>query len=194
MPGAPPHPTQPGPQSSPRRGRYTVRACLRDGGSWRGENAIAFLTGLGPAVEIVEGCDLFVEGSYDAAFEGVTAVFHVAAVLGNSSNNQPLGAGNVDDDTYNGGVAGTRNVLGSVEKSSTVQRVIYTSSLSAMNNSTGHWHESGYEWTEEDWASDVSSSRTTRTPGLTPPRPVGLSGHEVLPGRPGRLVQHHHRL
>ena len=132
-----------------------MRACLRDGGSWRGENAIAFLTGLGPAVEIVQGCDLFVEGSYDAAFEGVTAVFHVAAVLGNSSNNQPLGAGNVDDDTYNGGVAGTRNVLGSVEKSSTVQRVIYTSSLSAMNNSTGHWHESGYEWTEEDWASDV---------------------------------------
>jgi hypothetical protein len=67
-----------------------VRACLRDGASWRGESAIRYLGGLGPAVEICEGCDLFVEGSYDAAFEGVTAVFHVAAVLGNSSSNQPL--------------------------------------------------------------------------------------------------------
>jgi nucleoside-diphosphate-sugar epimerase len=60
-------------------------------------------------------------------------------VLGNSSGNQPLGAGNVADDTYNGGVAGSRNVLGSVQRSSSVRRLVYTSSLAAMNNSSGHW-------------------------------------------------------
>ena len=43
------------------RRRYTVRACLRDGASWRGKDAIDYLSGLGPAVEIIEGCDLFVE-------------------------------------------------------------------------------------------------------------------------------------
>lgn len=63
------------------------------------------------------------------------------------------GAGNVADDTYNGGVAGTQNVLSSVQKSSTVKRLIYTSSLAAMNNSSGHWKPSGAEWTEVDWYS-----------------------------------------
>ena len=58
-------------------------------------------------------------------------------MLGNSSDNQPLGAGNVADDTYNGGVAGSRNVLGSVQRSSSVRRLVYTSSPAAMNNSSG---------------------------------------------------------
>ena len=63
---------------------YKVRACLRDGSSWRGEDAIQYLEKL-PGVEIVTGCDLFVPGSYDAAFAGCVGVFHVAAVLGNSA-------------------------------------------------------------------------------------------------------------
>ena len=190
-----------------------MRACLRDGASWRGESAIRYLGGLGPAVEICEGCDLFVEGSYDAAFEGVTAVFYVAAVLGNSSSNQPLvsrapdpatcpaaldtvlsprravfvyrssivcslctvqGAGNVADDTYRGGVVGTQNVLSSIEKSSTVRRLVYTSSLAAS-------HE------QLLWALEGERRRVDRG-GL------GVGRHETLSKRPGRLVQHHHRL
>jgi hypothetical protein len=47
---------------------YQVRACLRDAGSWRGEDAIAYLAKL-PGVTIVDGCDLFVPGSFDAAFK-----------------------------------------------------------------------------------------------------------------------------
>ena len=46
-----------------------------------------------PGVEIVEACDLFIPGSYDAAFAGCVGVFHVAAVLGNSTNDQPNASG-----------------------------------------------------------------------------------------------------
>ena len=59
---------------------YQVRACIRDANSWRGQDAVAYLNTL-PSVEIIDGCDLFTEGSYDAAFAGCTGVFHVAAVL-----------------------------------------------------------------------------------------------------------------
>ena len=69
-------------------------------------------------MEVVDGCDLFTEGSYDEAFKGCAAVFHVAAVLGNSAdgNSQPNASGNVTDDVYSGGLGGTRNVISSVEK------------------------------------------------------------------------------
>ena len=56
---------------------YNVRACLRDQGSWRGENATEYLESLGDSVTVFDGCDLFVPGSFDAAFKGCSAVFHV---------------------------------------------------------------------------------------------------------------------
>ena len=61
-------------------------------------------------------------------------VFHVAAVLGNSAdgNSQPNATGNVTDDVYEGGLGGTANVIASVEKSGTVKRVVYTSSMAAV--------------------------------------------------------------
>ena len=131
---------------------YKVRACLRDGSSWRGEDAIQYLEKL-PGVEIVTGCDLFVPGSYDAAFAGCVGVFHVAAVLGNSAGEgaQPNGSGDRGKDTYDGGMTGTQNVVDAINKSGTVRRLVYTSSTSAVQNATkGEAHE----WTETDWASD----------------------------------------
>jgi nucleoside-diphosphate-sugar epimerase len=73
---------------------YTVRACLRDATSWRGADAVRYLEPL-PGVSIVSGCDLFIPGSFDDAFAGCTAVFHVAAVLGNSAQEgaQPNASG-----------------------------------------------------------------------------------------------------
>jgi nucleoside-diphosphate-sugar epimerase len=129
---------------------YTVRACLRDGASWRGQDAIGYLSQL-PNVEIVEDCDLFVPGSYDAAFKGCVGVFHVAAVLGNSVNDQPNGEGDGGKDTYNGGIVGTQNVIDAINKSGTVKRLIYTSSMAAVSNAT---KGGDHEWTETDWASD----------------------------------------
>ena len=133
---------------------YRVRACLRDVNSWRGADAVAYLERL-PDVEVVDGCDLFVAGSYHAAFEGCAGVFHAAAVLGNSADgkSQPLGSGDVARDVYDGGMAGTRNVIDAVEASGSVRRLVYTSSMAAVRPRTAAAPD-GYEWTETDWASD----------------------------------------
>ena len=133
---------------------YEVRACLRDATSWRGRDCVSYLNRL-PNVEIVDDCDLFVPGSYDEAFAGCSGVFHVAAVLGNSADgkSQPLGSGNVSTDVYEGGMAGTRNVIDAVNRSGSVKRVIYTSSLAAVAGLGAPAMPPGYAWTETDWAS-----------------------------------------
>ena len=82
-----------------------------------------------PGVEIYEGCDLFIPGSYDEAFKGCVGVFHVAAVLGNSTNDQPNASGDGGKDTYDGGMTGTQNVIDSVNKSGTVKRLIVSATL-----------------------------------------------------------------
>lgn len=144
---------------------YQVRACLRDMSSWRGKDAVNYLSTL-PNVEIVDGCDLFVEGSYDAAFEGCSGVYHVAAVLGNSADgkSQPLGSGDVLQDIYEGGIKGTQNVIDSVNKSSSVRRVVYTSSMAAVSGQKAANLPQGYEWTETDWSSDEVPSERWQHP------------------------------
>ena len=134
---------------------YEVRACVRDARSWRGQDATSYLENL-PRVTVVDGCDLFTAGSYHDAFQGCSGVFHAAAVLGNSADgkSQPLGSGDVSQDVYAGGVAGTRNVVNAVNSSGSVRRLIYTSSMSAVAGPKAATAPKGYEWTETDWASD----------------------------------------
>ena len=100
---------------------YEVRACIRDANSWRGQDCVDYLSRL-PHVEVIHGCDLFKAGSYDAAFQGCTAVFHTAAVLGNSADgkSQPLGSGDRSMDVFNGGVIGTQNVIDAINASGSV--------------------------------------------------------------------------
>lgn len=145
---------------------YQVRACIRDATSWRGKDAVDYLSRLAN-VEIVTGCDLFAPGSYNAAFKGCSAVFHVAAVLGNSADgkSQPKGSGSIPDDVYNGGMVGTRNVLDAVNASGTVRRLVYTSSMAAVSGAKGATLPKGYEWTETDWASDGVDAQRWQSPG-----------------------------
>ena len=138
---------------------YKVRACLRDSRSWRGQDCIKYLEGL-PNVEIYDGCDLFLAGSYHDAFRGCIGVFHVAAVLGNSADgkSQPRGSGEVQEDVYEGGLSGTQNVIDAINASDSVKRLIYTSSTAAVRPNVGDQSvPEGYEWTEIDWASDESN-------------------------------------
>ena len=136
---------------------YEVRACIRDANSWRGKDCVDYLNRL-PRVEIIDACDLFTPGSYHAAFQGCTAVFHTAAVLGNSADgkSQPLGSGNVSTDVYDGGIVGTQNVIDAINASGSVRRLVYTSSMAAVHG-IGDGRRivpAGYEWTETDWALD----------------------------------------
>lgn len=150
---------------------YTVRACIRDANSWRGEDCAQYLSGLSN-VEIVDGCDLFAPHSYNEAFKGCSAVFHVAAVLGNSADgkSQPLGSGDVATDVYEGGMKGTQNVIDSINASGSVKRLIYTSSTSAVSGGRGPTMPHGYEWTENDWASDGVDAEEWNHPRNAYPR------------------------
>lgn len=145
---------------------YNVRACIRDASSWRGQDCVQYLSRL-PNVEIIDGCDLFEQGSYHDAFKGCSGVFHVAAVLGNSADgkSQPKGSGDNQDDVYNGGLTGTQNVIDAVNASGSVQRVVYTSSLAAVSGARGGDMPQGYEWTETDWASDGIDPERWQHPG-----------------------------
>ena len=65
---------------------YTVRACVRD--KTRTDKTAHLLAMDAPnagTVEIVEA-DMLVDGSYDDAFAGCSAVFHVAADIGTDSS------------------------------------------------------------------------------------------------------------
>jgi nucleoside-diphosphate-sugar epimerase len=147
---------------------YDVRACIRDANSWRGKDCVDYLNGL-PRVEIIDGCDLFTPGSYHAAFEGCTAVFHTAAVLGNSADgkSQPLGSGDRSTDVFNGGVIGTQNVIDAINASGSVRRLVYTSSMAAVHG-IGEARQvvpAGHEWTEIDWASNGIDHEIWQSPG-----------------------------
>ncbi len=147
---------------------YEVRACIRDADSWRGKDSVDYLNRL-PRVEIMDGCDLFKAGSYDAAFQGCTAVFHTAAVLGNSADgkSQPLGSGDRQMDVFNGGVIGTQNVIDAVNASGSVRRLVYTSSMAAVHG-IGEARQivpAGHEWTETDWASNGIDPEIWQDPG-----------------------------
>ncbi|MEC8833161.1 MAG: NAD-dependent epimerase/dehydratase family protein, partial [Pseudomonadota bacterium] len=101
---------------------YHVRACIRDGSSWRGEDSVDYLSRL-TNVDVIDGCDLFTQGSYHDAFKGCAGVFHVAAVLGNSADgkSQPRGSGDVAQDVYDGGMIGTQNVIDAINGSGSVK-------------------------------------------------------------------------
>ena len=88
--------------------------------------------------------------------QAASAVFHVAAVLGNSADgqSQPLGSGSVSQDVYDGGRVGTQNVVDAINRSGTVRRIVYTSSMAAVSGAKGATVGRGYEWSETDWSSD----------------------------------------
>ena len=123
---------------------YTVRACVRD--KTRVDKTAhleAMNEGTAGTIEIVEA-DMLVDGSYDDVFAGCCAVFHVAADIGTDSS-----YGEIDPERmYTGLFEATQNVLDSIEKAGTVERLVYTSSCAAVMGPA----PPGHEFTEADWA------------------------------------------
>jgi len=89
------------------------------------------------------------EGAFDEAFAGCVAVFHVAADIGSDTSY----GDRTPQHTFDMCMTATKGVLDSVAKAGTVQRVVYTSSTSAiMGLGEGGKDLSGYEYNDEDWA------------------------------------------
>lgn len=89
--------------------------------------------------------DLLEEGSYFEAMQGCSVVMHTASPF-------LMGAKNVQQTLIEPALKGTRNVLNSVNKTESVQRVVVTSSCAAIYGDNIDLKETkNGVFTEEDW-------------------------------------------
>ena len=122
---------------------YAVRGCVRDtGNSVKVEHLLAMNDDrLRGHVELFEG-DLFQPGSYEAAFDGCSAVIHAGAAVGfNKETPQQV---------YDGCFIQVQHVVESAQAARSVRRFVFTSSFAAV----GHPRPEGYVFTEKDWCGD----------------------------------------
>lgn len=122
---------------------YHVRACVRDASV---PDKVAHLTamddlGLRGTIELAEG-DVERPGSYDDAFRGCAALFHVGAAVGFNRE--------TPRQVYDGCFSNVEHVVDSARKSGTLRRVVVTSSMAAV----AHPRPPGYVFTEKDWCGD----------------------------------------
>ena len=116
---------------------YAVRACVRDpaaAAKTQFLRDLAARAGASDRLAFFRG-DLGEPGSYDAALEGADAVIHAAAVVLLSGSKDP------ENEIVAPAVEGTRNVLESAKRSSTLRRFIQLSSVAAvydMRRPPGH--------------------------------------------------------
>lgn len=120
---------------------YRVRAVVRDpGNAEKTEHLRRIAQGAAHPLELVAG-DLLSPGSYDAAFAGCEAVFHVASSV-------RLRAKDPQREIVDPAVQGTRNVIASIRKAGTVKTLVLTSSVAAI---AGDGLPEHHVFTEADW-------------------------------------------
>ncbi len=125
---------------------YKVRGTVRSAGKATGNAKIMALPGATERLEIVEA-DLLTDGAYDAAVMDAETVFHMASPYS-------LEFRNAQKDLVDPAVKGTLNVLRACAKSSTVRRVVLTSSMAAVTD-----EPDGRVLTEADWNTKSSLTR-----------------------------------
>ena len=107
-------------------GGYKVRATVRDKSNM---HKVGHLLKMGEEhpgkLELFEA-DLLEEGSYDESMKGCELVIHNAGPF------EMWDIGNPKHDLFDPAFGGTKNVLSSVNKTPSVKRVVYTSSITAI--------------------------------------------------------------
>lgn len=113
---------------------YSVRAAVRNLAKSEAILASQPITALNPGshLSFVEIPDLAAEGAFDEVLEGITFVVHVAAPITST-----VGVGDDLEAHFIGpSVQGTLNLLKSASKRASIRRVVITSSLAAIVDTT----------------------------------------------------------
>ncbi len=138
---------------------HRVRATVRDTTAEAKTEHLRALPGAGDRLELFSA-DLMKPGGFDEAIAGCEWVFHVASAVF-------LNAKNPQVDIVDPAIEGTANVLDSIEKAGTVERVGLTSSVAAVY---GIAERKGHVYTEDDWCEDATVK--------TAPYPLGKTRAE----------------
>ncbi|XP_065854035.1 tetraketide alpha-pyrone reductase 2-like isoform X1 [Euphorbia lathyris] len=104
---------------------HTVRTTVRDPGDCAKVGFLSEFPGAEKRLKIMKA-DLMVVGSFDEAIEGVDGVFHTASPVLVPYDN------NIQETLIKPCIDGTKNVLSSCSKASSVKRVVVTSSCSSI--------------------------------------------------------------
>ena len=118
---------------------YRVRGTVRSLKKRDGYAHLVALPGAAQRLELVEA-DLLAAGAFDAAVQGVEYVLHTASPF-------VLQAKDPQKDLVEPAVQGTRSMLASCHRTSTVKRVVLTSSMAAITDEP----ESDRVLSEADW-------------------------------------------
>ncbi|KAF7833714.1 cinnamoyl-CoA reductase 1-like [Senna tora] len=133
---------------------YTVKGTVRDPNDHKKVEHLYKLEGAKERLQLIKA-DLLQEGSFDSAVEGCEGVFHTASpCVDNSKLKDP------QSEVIDPAVNGTLNVLKSCAKSSSVRRVILTSSTAAV-----HFNrriKTSETIVDETWFSDPDFCRETK--------------------------------
>lgn len=128
---------------------YRVRVPVRSFGLKEKYQHLQSLPNSDSLLELFEA-DLLIDGAFDSAAEGADAIIHMASPFTLRFKNPQL-------DLVDPAVKGTRNVLSAANKSTTVKRVVLTSSVAAVHGDNIDMKEQGLsEFTEEHFNSTSS--------------------------------------
>ena len=120
-----------------------VRACVTDLNNADKTEFLLAMNEEHPGNVTLHQANMLEEGSYDSIFEGCIAVCHVGTPMAYGGAYKP-------QEVYDGATSGIMNIIGSIKKSGSVKRLVYTSSFAAIH----HPKPPGYQYSETDWATD----------------------------------------
>ncbi len=121
---------------------YSVRVAVR---SMANRQKFSHLLGFEGADRLsLFEADLLCKGAFDLAAEGADAIIHMASPF-------TLRYRNAMEDLIVPALEGTRNVLGAASKSSTVKRVVLTSSIAAVFGDNADFKELGIDEISENY-------------------------------------------
>lgn len=135
---------------------HTVHATARDPSNPKKVGHLKAMAEAAPGTLKLFAADLFDDGAFDAAMAGCRVVYHTASPFVVDKIQDP------DRELLQPALRGTENVLGAVNRTESVRRVVLTSSVAAIYGDAADMADAGLAaFTEEQWN---TTSRLTHQP------------------------------